>query len=60
MIKYRYNVINKKGEEEPWTGTFKSSEEAQKWYKLHGKFHEDRGHELKLDVSDDTDMDEDE
>lgn len=46
--KYKYNVINSLGKEEQWSGIFESKEEAELWYKKHGKFHEERGHELVL------------
>jgi len=44
--RYKFNIINNKGELEPWTGSFKTSEEAEKWFEKHGKFHEDRNHRL--------------
>ena len=55
MIKYRYNVINKNGVEEPWSGIFDTMELSDAWYQKHGKFHEDRGHTLVLaEVSSDS------
>jgi hypothetical protein len=44
--KYKYNVINKFGLEEPWSGVFENIEMADRWYEKHGKFHEKRGHKL--------------
>ena len=44
--KYKYNVINKSGKEEPWTGVFKNLQKSDEWYQEHGKFHEQRGHKL--------------
>ena len=29
--KYRYNVINKEGQQEEWTGTFDTKKEAKRW-----------------------------
>lgn len=35
--RYKYNVINRNGQEEPWTGVFESKELADKWYEKYGK-----------------------
>jgi len=48
MKKYKYNVINKNGEQEPWTGVFDSKELADEWFEKHGTFHQARGHKLVL------------
>ncbi len=48
MLKYRYNVINKNGVEEPWSGVFDTELEASNWYNKYGEFHESRGHTLVL------------
>ena len=40
----RYNVINKLGKEEPWSGIFDNAQKADEWYEKHGKFHEQSGH----------------
>ena len=42
----RYNVINKLGKEEPWSGIFDNAQKADEWYEKHGKYHEQRGHKL--------------
>lgn len=46
-MSYCYKVLNKYGKYEPWSGKFKTEEEADKWYKRHGVFHEARGYTLK-------------
>lgn len=46
--KYKYNVINAKGNREDWTGLFQSIEEAKAWYAKYGKKHEAMGHKLVL------------
>jgi hypothetical protein len=46
--KYRYNVINKHGNQEAWSGVFESLAAAEKWYERHGSFHEANGHKLVL------------
>ena len=46
MKGFKYNVINKNGKQEPWTGGFKNSKLADEWYEKHGKFHEQEGHKL--------------
>ena len=43
---FKYNVINKNGNQEPWTGIFKNSKLADAWYEKHGKIHEQEGHKL--------------
>jgi hypothetical protein len=48
---FRYNVINRLGIPEPFTGTFKNRESATKWYKVHGIFFEKLGYVLKLAMS---------
>jgi hypothetical protein len=47
-MKYKFNVINRFGAQEPWSGVFKSKEDADKWYNKHGREHERRGHKLIL------------
>jgi hypothetical protein len=44
--KFKYNVINKFGKEEPWSGIFSNAKKADEWYEKHGKWHEQRGHKL--------------
>ena len=34
---YKYNIINKRGHQEPWTGIFKTKIDAYNWKALHGK-----------------------
>jgi hypothetical protein len=46
--RFKYNVINKKGEEEPWTGVFNSFEESQSWYNKHGINFINQGHNIVL------------
>lgn len=46
--KYKYNVINKDGLEESWTGIFANFELSEKWYNNHGKWFESRGYNLVL------------
>jgi len=56
VIKYRYDILNKRGEQEPWSGVFDTLEDALKWFAAFGDFHINRGHELiKVEVRD-TDM----
>lgn len=43
---FRFNVINKNGREEPWTGIFKNEDACDHWYERYGKFHEERGHRM--------------
>lgn len=40
--RYKYNVINKNGIEEDFTGKFDTKEEAEKWYNKYGKWFEER------------------
>ena len=44
--KYKYNVINHLGKEEPWTGLFKSLPLCETWYNKYGKEFEKQGHKL--------------
>lgn len=44
--KYKYNTINKKGKQEPWTGIFPNEKLANKWYKEVGKKQEAAGRVL--------------
>ena len=44
--KFKYNVINKLGKEEPWSGVFDNAQKADERYEKYGKFHEQRGHKL--------------
>ena len=34
--KFKYNVINKLGKEEPWSGVFDNAQKADEWYEKHG------------------------
>jgi hypothetical protein len=47
-MSYSYKVLNKWNRWEDWSGNFNTEEQATKWYNRHGKFHEARGHKLKL------------
>lgn len=47
-IKYKYNVINKRGVEEEWTGMFDTYEDTVRWYNVHGVYFVNRGHNLVL------------
>lgn len=46
MKKYKFNLINKKGMQEPWTGIFDTKKEADEWFEKYGEFHKMRGHNL--------------
>ena len=48
MAYYRYMVLNKKGEYESYTGTFKTKDLALFWFSKYAKFHIKRGKILKL------------
>ena len=48
IISYRYKVLNSKGNYEEWTGTFKQIQDAKKWFRMFGTFHEYRGFKLQL------------
>lgn len=48
MARCKYNVLNKKGILEPWTGSFNDDKEAQKWHDKYGVIHEAKGHHLVL------------
>lgn len=45
---FKFNVLNKDGDYEPWTGPFKDKSKAMIWFNKHGKFHTDRGFKLGL------------
>jgi hypothetical protein len=36
--KFKFNVINKKGQLEAWSGIFESEAEADEWYLKHSDF----------------------
>lgn len=44
---YRYDIYNKEGKLEPWTGQIGDKEAADKWYNKYGKKHEAEGKKLK-------------
>jgi hypothetical protein len=46
--KWKFNIITKYGDEEPFTGLFKNRDEADKWYAKHGAFHRSQGRKLIL------------
>ncbi len=46
--KYKYNIINSLGREEPWTGVFKTIESCKQWYEKYGKEFEKEGRKLIL------------
>lgn len=48
MSKFKFNVLNKAGEEEAWSGIFETAKDARIWFLNHGKFHKNRGHRLVL------------
>lgn len=59
--RHKYNVINRKREEEPWTGIFDNLELTEKWYAKYGQWHEERGHklilvEIKSDIESDAEQ----
>jgi hypothetical protein len=58
MIKYKFNCINKKGEQEAWSGTFDTEDIAKEWYEIHGVYHEGRGHKLIMVEVDSQDKEE--
>jgi len=48
-MSYSYRVKSTRtGNWEPWTGTFKTEEDAKRWYNRYGNFHKQRGYELAL------------
>jgi hypothetical protein len=46
MPKFKYNLINAKGEQEPFSGVFKDEAEADRWYEKHGRKWESEGRTL--------------
>ena len=46
-INYRYDVVNPSGQLEPWSGSWKTPEEANEWYNTHGKWWEKEGRIIK-------------
>lgn len=46
--KYKYNVVNKYGRQEAWTGVFNSKKLADEWFLKHGIHHQARGYKLVL------------
>lgn len=36
--RWRYDIITEKGEQQSWTGSFKTLEKCEKWYNIHGKW----------------------
>ena len=48
-MSYSYRVKSTRtGNWEPWTGTFKTEEDAKRWHDRYGNFHKQRGYELAL------------
>lgn len=48
-MSYSYRVKSPRtGNWEPWTGTFKTEEDAKRWHDRYGNFHKQRGYELAL------------
>ena len=47
MTKIKYDVISPRtGNQEPFTGMFKTEKDADKWYAKHGKIWKERGKKL--------------
>jgi hypothetical protein len=44
--KFRFDVLNQNGYQEPYTGLFNDREQAVKWYLSHGKWLEEQGRKL--------------
>jgi hypothetical protein len=57
MERYRYNVRNKNGVQEIYTGTFKGIIEAQEWYERYGTYFVSLGRELLLIKLNDNEKD---
>jgi len=48
---FKFMVLNKKGHWESWTGTFKTLQEAMRWFEKYGQFHLDNDHILGLFIN---------
>ena len=44
--RWKFNLINKSGKQESWTGSFKTEELADKWYNNYGIQWEKEGKDL--------------